>query len=103
MNASKTNTEPSPAPNKYHKYTNAKDLLKYRQRREGLVGEKRQLEKKRLGRVGLSIGNGASLNLLIHISAPTLPSRSSKAKLRGNKDFGSEAKVKQCLWSSFGG
>ena len=58
------------------------------------MGEKRQLEKKRLGRVGLSIGNGASLNLLIHISAPTLPSRSSKAKLKGNKDFGfSEAKV----------
>ena len=57
------------------------------------MGEKRQLEKKRLGRVGLSIGNGASLNLLIHISAPTLPSRFSKAKLRGNKDFGSEAKV----------
>ena len=56
------------------------------------MGEKRQLEKKRLGRVGLSIGNGASLNLLIHISAPTLPSRSSsKAKLKGNKDF--EAKV----------
>ena len=59
----------------------------------GSGGEKRQLEKKRLGRVGLSIGNGASLNLLIHISAPTLPSRSSKAKLKGNKDFGSEAKV----------
>ena len=61
----------------------------------GSGGEKRQLEKKRLGRVGLSIGNGASLNLLIHISAPTLPSRSSsKAKLEGNKDFGSsEAKV----------
>ena len=46
-----------------------------------------------MGRVGLSIGNGASLNLLIHISAPTLPSRSSKAKLEGNKDFGSEVKV----------
>ena len=60
----------------------------------GSGGEKRQLEKKRLGRVGLSIGNGASLNLLIHISAPTLPSRSSsKAKLEGNKDFGSEVKV----------
>ena len=59
----------------------------------GSGGEKRQLEKKRLGRVGLSIGNGASLNLLIHISAPTLPSRSSKAKLEGNKDFGSKAKV----------
>ena len=43
----------------------------------GSGGEKRQLEKKRLGRVGLSIGNGASLNLLIHISAPTLPSRFS--------------------------
>ena len=42
----KTNTEPSPAPNKYHKYTNAKDLLKYprvwcgknqRKKREGRV------------------------------------------------------------------
>ena len=46
-----------------------------------------------MGRVGLSIGNGASLNLLIHISAPTLPSRSSSAKFKGNKDFGSEVKV----------
>ena len=32
----KTNTKPSPAPNKYHKYTNAKDLLKS----ESLVREK---------------------------------------------------------------
>ena len=54
----KTNTEPSPAPNKYHKYTNAKDLLKYPR-----VWCGKNQRKKREGRVWLSIGNGARLNL----------------------------------------
>ena len=45
----KTNTEPSPAPNKYHKYTNAKDLLKYICPPESGGGKNQR--KKRAGRV----------------------------------------------------